>query len=106
MNTQLQELALTALSTMADRRARYDEANKAYKWLNPDFPQTVTAIDPEIETALVKVLDEALGDEIASYFLFEVQHMKGGGNIVETNGTEWPIASIEDVRAYVARPQS
>ena len=99
--TDLQERALEALNVFDERRALYDSANKAVKALNPDFPSLVNFIDPAIETSVVKVLDLVLGDEIASYYLNEVSHMKEGGRI-EENGKVWLIRTVDDVRAYVA----
>lgn len=102
----LKELALAAMETIFTRRALYDEVNQGIKKLNPDFPQTMTAVDTEIEMATVKVLDEILGETIASYFLYEACSMKTGGRIIERSGAEWPIETVAHVRAYVARPPS
>lgn len=101
-SNDLKGMALNTLEVIVARSAEYAAANKAIKSLNPDFPSLVTVIDPKIETAVVKLLDGILGDAIASYFLYEVSHMKDGGKIVE-NDVEWPIKSMDDVRAYVMR---
>ncbi|WP_441280367.1 hypothetical protein [Tardiphaga sp. 862_B3_N1_1] len=55
---------------------------------------------------MTKVLDAVLGDEIASYYVHEVPFMNGDAYIIEKNGIKWPIRSVHDVRAYVARPRS
>lgn len=96
------QMALDTLQVLFDRRTAYDAVNKEIKGLNPDFPSLVTVVDPKIETAVVKLLDAILGDFVASYFLYECWHMKDGGKIVE-NEVEWPIRSMDDVRAYVMR---
>lgn len=98
--TEIQERALEMLEVFDARNALYKSANTAVKALNPDFPSLINMIDPEIETSLVKVLDSVLGDEIASYYINEIQFMKGGGSITE-NGKTWPIKTVDDVRAYV-----
>lgn len=98
--TEIQERALETLEVFDARNALYKSANAAVKALNPDFPSFVNMIDPAIETAIVKVLDAVLGDEIASYYINEVQFMKGGGSITE-NGKTWSIKTVDDVRAYV-----
>ncbi|NBW19861.1 MAG: hypothetical protein EBR82_68995 [Caulobacteraceae bacterium] len=53
-----------------------------------------------IENKLVVLLDEILGDELASYYLYECRRMPGGGLIKEKNGKAWPIKSVSDVRKY------
>lgn len=104
--TPAQESALEMLAIFDDRKILYDSVNKVIKNLNPDFPSLVNMIDVKIETSMLKVLDAVLGDEIASYYLNEVPFMKDGGHIIETNGVKWLIKSLDDVRAYVARPRS
>lgn len=104
--TEAQEKALETLQVFDERRLLYDLTNRAIKNLNPDFPQIITMIDAALETSMLKVLDAVLGDEIASYYVNEVPFMKGSAYIIEPNGVKWPIISVDDVRAYVARPPS
>lgn len=98
--TEAQERALEMLQTFDERKALYKAANAAIKATNPDFPSLINMIDPAIETSMLKVLDAVLGDEIASYYINEIQFMKDGGSITE-NGKTWRIKTVDDVRAYV-----
>ena len=101
--TNAREQALAMLDILDERRAKYEDVNKRIRALNPDFPGLLICIDPSVETAIIGLLDTILGDGIASYYLNEVPSMEGGGYIRERDGTEWPIRSTEDVRAYVNR---
>ncbi len=72
------ESALHTLAVMADREIEYKAINQSLAILQGDFHAVVNPIDPAVEKAVVDTLDSILGDEIASYFLYEVRHMKGG----------------------------
>ncbi|WP_422923167.1 hypothetical protein [Singulisphaera sp. PoT] len=85
---------------------RYRETNRVLRGLDGDFPITALAASGTIVTSVVRLLDAFLGDEIASYFLFEANNMKDGGEIVEPDGREWPICSLEDVKAYIDREKA
>lgn len=98
--TTAQERALETLQTFDERKVLYKAANDAIKATNQDFPSLINMIDPAIETSIVKVLDAVLGDEIASYYINEIQFMNDGGSITE-NGKTWRIKTVDDVRAYV-----
>lgn len=97
------EFALNTLSTIHQEEQRYSNANRVLRGLDSDFPIQVQAVSGTIITSVVRLLDAILGDEIASYFLFEASNMKDGGKIIETDGKEWPIRSLDDVKAYVQR---
>jgi hypothetical protein len=104
--TSLRSLALNTLSTIHEEEKRYDQANAVIRKIEPDFPATMLAMSGTCNTSVVKLLDAILGDEIASYFLFEAVGMKGGGKIIETDGVEYPIRNVEDVKAYVFRSET
>lgn len=95
--------ALAALAVIDERWREYEAINRSIEALQEDFPSLVQMIDTKIYRAVVTALDAVLGDEIASYFLDEARNMRNGGRIVEANGTEWPIKTIDDVRAYAMR---
>jgi hypothetical protein len=109
MTTKHDSLIDTAIATMSvihDEMQRYREANRVLRSLDSDFPVTAKAASDAIFTSVGKLLDEILGDEIASYFLFEVPCMEGRGMIITPDEREWPIRSPDDVRAYVLREKS
>jgi hypothetical protein len=87
---------------MIDRDIKYKNINRTLADLQGDFHSVINPIDTAVERAIVATLDAVLGDQVASYFLYEVRMMKDGGRIIE-NGREWPIRNIDDVRSYVNR---
>jgi hypothetical protein len=98
----LKQLALNTLSTLHEEQKRYGRANAVIREIESDFPLNLHPINGTCSTSVVRLLDTILGDEIASYFLYEAANMKNGGAIVEST-KEYPIRNIEDVRAYVFR---
>lgn len=104
MDDELKELACQMLSNLNEEFQRYERCNKLIRDIEPDFPATMFPINGILSARLVDMLDYILGDTIASYFLYDAPSKNmGGGKIFETDGKEWPINSIEDVRAYVFR---
>jgi hypothetical protein len=102
-DTSLCSLALNTLSTIYEEQRRYDKANAVIRQIEADFPATLLPMSGACNTSVVRLLDAILGDEIASYFLYEAANMKNGGGVTERDGKEYPIKTIEDVRAYVFR---
>ena len=102
-STSLKHLAMQTLSTIHEEQKRYDQANAVIRKIEADFPATLLPMSGTCCTSVVKLLDAILGDEIASYFLYEVAVMKNGGSVTETDGKEYPIRTIDDVKAYVFR---
>ncbi|OWK35193.1 hypothetical protein [Fimbriiglobus ruber] len=103
MTDSLIQHALSTLSVLYHEEQRYREANRVLRGLDTDFPVKAQAASGTILKSVVDLLDEILGDAIASYFLFEATNMKDGGKIIEADGREWLIHSLEDVKAYVLR---
>lgn len=102
-DTNLRSLAINTLSTMHEEEKRYSAANAVIRGIEADFPAQMSPMSNACNTSVIKLLDAILGAEIASYFLYEAANMKDGGGITETDGTEYPIKTIEDVKAYVFR---
>lgn len=98
----LKEKALVLLELIATKDKEYDVVNDMLTKIQGDFPTHVNYCDMAIEDKLVRLLNDILGDDIASYFLYEARGMPNGGMIVE-DGIEYPIKTIEDVMAYVNR---
>lgn len=94
--------AIEVMRVWEGAEKQYGEVNEILRGLNPDFPHRVDPIDNGLGIALLSLLDEVLGDGIASYYLCECSLMKDGGRIVD-NGREWPIKTLEDVLAYSER---
>lgn len=95
----LRETALSALQALVDARAQSDRIQTAMREAWPDF-YGFYAVPAATEDAVVKLIDAALGDDnIASYLLYEC--WRGPGSVILPDQTEYIIASVEDVRAYL-----
>jgi len=94
------EKCLELLELIKTRREKYLKINVALYKLQGDFPTTVQFIDEEVEEALVAILDDILGDEIAGYYLYEASGMQDGGKIT-VDDREYIIKNIEDVERYI-----
>lgn len=100
------ESALSALAVLADRKNVYHDLSRTIADVqDTGFHFDMPAADGQIEGAFVSILDEILGDKLATYFLYECPSMKAGGAITESDGTRYPIRTIDDLRKYIeARP--
>lgn len=96
----LQQQAISAMRVIIERRDAYEKINDDISKLQPDFPQRVQAMDANVEWAFVDLLDAILGDNLASYYLYDMP--KNGGTI--TNGKDvFKIRRLEDLLKYVER---
>lgn len=91
--------ACDTLSLIAQRKEKYDEVNAILRNLQGDFHVSVEAMDEKVENAVIKLLDDILGAELASYWLYECGSMPNGGKITD-NGKVFRIKSIGDVKRY------
>lgn len=102
ITNSIKQLALNTLSTLHEEEKRYNAANTVIRNIEADFPPVLFPINFVCSKSVVDLLDAILGDDIATYFLFEAANMKQGGKIIE-DGKEWPIRNMDDVKAYVFR---
>jgi hypothetical protein len=101
MATPTQELALALLLSIAETEEKMAAIQLAIQgvWSQSDmFPM----IPEGIETKAIELIDEILGDTIASYWLYDCRR---NGGITES-GVTWPITSIDDIRAWLDRKKS
>jgi len=100
----LKSQVITLIDLLQKKRDAYYAINKKLSKLQGDFSTHINYIDTEIESAVVDFLDAILGDESASYYLYEASNMKKGGSITE-NGKKYPLRNIKDLKAYVFREE-
>lgn len=91
--------ACDTLSLIAQRKEKYDAVNAQMRGLQGEFYTHCEAMDNDIETGVIKLLDNILGAELASYWLYECSAMPNGGKITD-NGKTFRIKSIGDVKRY------
>lgn len=102
--TDLIGKALLTLRCIEQDKAQCNRINSEIQtWQKDDFASRLHSLTPAVENAIISTLDAILGDEIASYYLYEVRNMEGGGKIIESDGVEWPIRDINDVERYARR---
>ena len=88
------------MQNIVDQKEKYDKINEEIKKLQPDFSSLVNFVDGKILDKLIKLIDEILGEKLASYFL-ECQSMKGGGKITIDNREVFSIRNIKDLEFYL-----
>lgn len=96
----------TTIETIKKRKEAYYKLNNEIRDLQGDFPTYLTAIDFEIESAIVKNLDEQLKSicglrEMASYYLYECDNKNGGGIHCSKDNKEFRIKTIKDLKRVV-----
>lgn len=94
--------AIELISLIEKKDAEYQKVNTTMREIQGDFSSHIEIINTDIYSGITDLLDEILGDELASYYLFECSTMKEGGAIVE-NKKEYKLRNIEDLKAYVYR---
>ena len=97
MITKIQKEALALLKLIIKKEKLYSDLNEKIKELQGDFPTHIQSIDSEYFTEFVKLLDLILGDELASYLLWECS---GNGSITD-NGKEFKIRNVADIQKYM-----
>ena len=97
---ELVELALNVLYIIELREGKYDEVNASIRKLIPEFTPYLTPMDSQIENMVVKLLDHILGDDIASYYLYEAKDLEEGGAIF-INKHKYQIKDMADVVKFV-----
>lgn len=90
--------AIEVLRKIDGCRQRHTEAVAALSDLHEDFCW-LSPIPTAVESAVVGMLDAILGEALASYYLYECD--RSPGRIIE-GGNEWPIASVDDLVAYLS----
>lgn len=97
--------ALQLLETINERSEKYLKLNKELTALQGDFASQVHPIDVAVETKLIAFLDEVLGDELATYYLYETSLMKDGGAIYPKAKKHpklvYRIKTIADLEVYL-----
>lgn len=96
---------LKTLETIKHRKELYSKENSRIAQLQGDFPTYLTAIDTEIESAIVKYLDEQIEEicgltELASYYLYEVNN-KRGKIYCRKSDREFKVRNVEDLEKVI-----
>jgi hypothetical protein len=98
------EAALALVARLVEVAPAYRALNDQARALQGEFASYQAAVDESVYRQVIALVDAVLGnDAIGSYFIHECQIMVGGGSVAD-NKRVWPLRTVEDLRAYVARP--
>lgn len=97
---------LETIETIKKRKDLYYNLNNEIRDLQGDFPTYLTAIDVEIESAIVKYLNEQIKEicgleEMASYYLYECDGKEGGAIHCLDSEKEFRIKTINDLKRVI-----
>jgi len=95
--TKIQIQALALLELVHTTEKKYTELNDKIRELQGDFPTHIKAFDDECLIRTVELIDEIIGDSLASYFMWECSQ---NGSITDQN-LEFPIKSVDDIKKYM-----
>jgi len=97
---KIKKEALALLKLLHAKQKKYEKLNDKIRNLIPEFTPYVQSIDDEYYSGVTKLLDDILGDELASYLLFETDgsdkyyyHLK--------DGKKFPIRNVDDIVKYM-----
>ena len=97
---KIKKEALALLKLIHAKEKKYRKLNDKTKELQGDFPTYIQSIDDEYYSRVTKLLDEILGDELASYLLFETD---GSDRfyIQLKEGKKFPMRNVDDIIKYM-----
>jgi len=97
---KIKKEALALLRLLHAKQKKYEKLNDKIRNLIPEFTPYIQSIDDDYLTGVTKLLDDILGDELASYLLFETDgsdkyyyHLK--------DGKKFPIRNVDDIVKYM-----
>ena len=97
---KIKKEALALLKLLHAKQKKYEKLNDKIRNLIPEFTPYIQSIDDEYYSGVTKLLDDILGDELASYLLFETDgsdkyyyHLK--------DGKKFPIRNVDDIIKYM-----
>jgi len=97
---KIKKEALTLLKLLHTKQKKYEKLNDKIRNLIPEFTPYIQSIDDEYYSGVTKLLDEILGDELASYLLFETD---GSDRfyIQLKEGKKFPMRNVDDIIKYM-----
>lgn len=101
MITPLQDQAIKLIELIEKKDKEYRKVNALIHKLQGDFSCHIEIMNEKIHSEVIQLIDNILGDTIASYYLYECSGQ--GGSVTEHDGTEYKIKTLNDVRNYVGR---
>jgi hypothetical protein len=98
-NYDIEDKALCVLDALMKAEESYKRVNKVIcEELGSDF-FTALPIENNAMVGIVDLLDYILGDNLASYMLYD--RPRSGGKYTTAAGKEFPMNTMEDVMAWI-----
>ena len=97
---KIKKEALALLKLLHAKQKKYEKLNDKIRNLIPEFTPYVQSIDDDYLTGVTKLLDEILGDELASYLLFETDGSDSYYYQLKEN-KKFPIRNVDDIIKYM-----
>ncbi len=98
---KIKKEALALLRLLHAKQKKYRKLNDKIRELQGDFPTHIQSIDDEYYSGVTKLLDEILGDELASYLLFEVDGSDRFYYQLNGDDKKFPIRNVDDIVKYM-----
>ncbi len=98
--SKIKKEALALLKLLHTKQKKYEKLNDKIRNLIPEFTPYVQSIDDDYLTGVTKLLDEILGDELASYLLFETDGSDSYYYQLKEN-KKFPIRNVDDIIKYM-----
>ena len=97
---KIKKEALALLKLLHAKQKKYEKLNDKIRNLIPEFTPYIQSIDDDYLTGVTKLLDEILGDELASYLLFETDGSDSYYYQLKEN-KKFPIRNVDDIIKYM-----
>jgi len=97
---KIQKEALALLRLLHAKQKKYSKLNDKIRDLIPEFTPYIQSIDDEYYAGAVGLIDKILGDELASYLLFETDGSDSYYYQLK-EGKKFPIRSVNDIIKYM-----
>ncbi len=98
---KIKKEALALLKLLHTKQKKYEKLNDKIRNLIPEFTPYVQSIDDEYYSGVTKLLDDILGDELASYLLFEVDGSDRFYYQLNGDDKKFPIRNVDDIVKYM-----
>lgn len=99
-SNNLIDITIEMIGMIESQEKELCDINKRLQSIYGEFYPHMPLCAEKLHERLLFLLDSILGDGMASYYLYERPSMGNGGKVIEANGKDWPITTLEELKAY------
>jgi len=101
ISNEILSKAIELVGTIETQEKELREINKKLASIYGDFSPQMPLCAEKLQNQLLFLLDSILGEDLASYYLYEAP-FNGGMIIVadENGGKKWPVTTLDELKAY------